>query len=129
MSNCDVCIGGDGGDYDGMPEFYVEKEVKARKQYKCMECKQPIPIGTVYHRASGKFDGLVFSDKTCLPCAEIRNVYSCGEVEPVGELWHMMKDLAFDHIRMAGECWDLLTAPAKGKLLEEWRKWKGLVTS
>ncbi len=123
--NCDVCIGGDVGDCDGYAEFYSSKEVKARKPHKCLECKQIIQVGELYQRASGKFDGRVFADKTCLPCAEIRSAYSCGEVEPVGELWSMMREV-FDDLRMAGECWDSLSAAGKGKLLGRWRAWKGL---
>jgi hypothetical protein len=125
VSDCDVCIGG--GDRDGYPEFQEIKDVKARKPHKCVECRRVIEKGETYQRYSGKFDGAVFTDHTCEECASIRSVYSCGEAWPcVGEMWSEMEDHGFAHLRMAGECWDKLSAAAKAKLLERWRAWKGL---
>ncbi len=121
--NCDVCIGVDFGDCDGSPEFFNRQEVKARKPHKCMECRVIIAKGEKYQRDSGKYDGQCYTDHTCLPCAEIRHVFSCGEIEPVGQLWC---DFPMDDLRMAGECWDSLSAAAKAKLLEKWRSWKGV---
>lgn len=128
MSGCNVCIGGD-YDYDGSPEFYFTSTPKARKDHRCCECRQIIRKGDRYEAFTSKYDGRVSTEKTCLACSDIRSVYSCGEMSPAfGELWDAFNDTdAFRNLRMAGECWDKLSAPAKEKLLVEWRKWKGLV--
>jgi len=127
MSNCNVCIGGD-YDYDGYPEFYFSSTPKARKDHQCCECRQVIRKGQQYEAFASKYDGRVSTVKTCFACADIRTVYSCDEnPPPFGEMWNMFHETgSFDDLRMAGECWDSLSAPAKAKLLEEWRKWKGL---
>lgn len=122
---CDVCIGGD-VDYDGYPEFYIEAWPKARKPHRCVECREEIKRGESYQSASGKFDGEIFREKTCAACADIRNVYSCGSSPAFGAMWNEFEENVFDHLQMAGECWDSLTAPAKAKLLDKWREWKGL---
>lgn len=125
MGDCDVCIGGD-YDCDGYPEFYRATEPKARRDHKCLECNSTIRRGERYDRRDYKYDNVMQVDKTCLPCAEIRGAYSCGNAEPIGELWEQMREYGFDHLKMAGECWDSLSAPAKAKLLEKWRAWKGI---
>lgn len=127
MSDCDVCIGGD-FDFDGYPEFYVESWPKARKQHRCGECRCTINVGERYQSCSSKFDGEVHRDKTCAACAEIRTAYSCGEMSPCfGGLWQAFYEAdAFRNLRMAGECWDSLSSLGKTKLLDKWRKWKGL---
>ena len=126
MGDCNVCIGG--GDVDGYPEFFEEAWPKARREHRCCECRQMIQKGEKYQACSGKFDGAFFCDKTCAACAEIRHAYSCGDSEPCfGDLWSSFRERdAFRELRMAGECWDSLSAPAKAKLLEKWRQWKGL---
>jgi hypothetical protein len=52
---------------------------KARKQYKCDECRGLIAIGETYRREVGTdSDGLV-TYRTCSFCAEIRDVFfTCG---------------------------------------------------
>jgi hypothetical protein len=47
----------------------------ARKQYRCCECRTPIPPRTQYDYVSGIWSGGLgaASYKTCLPCAELRN--------------------------------------------------------
>ncbi len=123
---CDICIGG--GDHDGYPEFFEEAWPKARKDHRCCECRKTIPKGEEYQACSGKFDGAFFYEKTCAACAEIRRTYSCGGDQPAFTgLWEAFEDSdGFNNFRMAGECWDSLTAPAKAKLLDKWRQWKGL---
>lgn len=68
MCNCD-------GD---RPDFFNEKTVTAKKQYKCCECRTPIVIGERYMRSSGKWDGDVCSFKTCLSCNEAKQ--KLGEI-------------------------------------------------
>ncbi len=124
MSNCDVCIGG--GEADGSFDFYRSSEPKAKKPHKCIECRKVIAVGEKHSLFVGKYDGDFSSSRACLECAEIQRAYSCGELIIVGDLWSEMRDHGFPNMRMAGECWDSLTAPAKAKLLEKWREWKGI---
>ena len=42
---------------DIAPEFYSEEKVKARKAHRCDECHRAIPIGTIYVKIAGKWDG------------------------------------------------------------------------
>lgn len=124
---CNVCIGSSILDCDGSPEFYSVTNPKARKEYKCCECRRVIPKGTVYERSSGKFDGALYSDKTCLDCVDVRTVFSCGEVPPApGCLWQEMRDYAFYDLTTASECFQKLNPSAKALCLAKWRTWKGL---
>ena len=52
------------------PEFYETKKVKARKDYRCCECGDVIGKGDRYSSASGKWEGVCLTFKTCLNCAE-----------------------------------------------------------
>ncbi len=125
MSACGACIGG--GDIDGYAVCPSVKVIKPKKLRKCVECREPLPIGVECQKISGLYDGAWFAEYTCLPCAEIVDVYSCGDIPPaVGSMWEVWDDGAFQDMKMAGECWDKLSAPAKAKLLERWREWKGL---
>ena len=77
MSACDVCIGdGNNSDYD--IQFYTRNTHRARKEYKCYECKERIPAGSLYVRCSGKWDGDLLMFRFCAPCDEIAQVFSCG---------------------------------------------------
>lgn len=124
---CEVCIGGDGGDYDGMPEFENLREVKARVGHRCGECGAGIEKGAVYQRWSAKFDGDMQTFKTCALCAEVRRIFSCeGQWPAFGDLWNSMGDGAFPSLTTATECFRLCSPAAKERVLGEWRLWKGL---
>jgi hypothetical protein len=124
--SCEVCIGG--GDYDGSPEFYTHTYHRARKAHKCCECGRAINIGERYEYFASKFDGDFDVNKTCHQCAEIRQVFSCGNEGPYyGQLWEEMRDNAFPNLTTASECFTELSASSKAFVLDKWRKWKGLV--
>ena len=53
-----------------MSDFDVMQILKARKQHKCAECREPIQVGEQYLRRSGKFDGGMYATKMCLSCKE-----------------------------------------------------------
>lgn len=55
------------------PEFFSENFHRARKPYKCCECKRMIPCGCKYLRSNGKWDGEVDSWPTCEECAMVRS--------------------------------------------------------
>src|SRR6185295_16634414 len=120
---CGVCI--DGGDGD-MPQFLNDREVRARKSYKCCECGDVIPRGATYERTVGKWnmsDGRFKTYRTCLLCVEIRNALCCdGWTYTL--LWEEAEQI-FPYLT-TGCLEQLTTAAAKAKLLEKWREWKGL---
>ena len=120
--NCDVCLS---SDFDGPNEFERCTTPKARKEHKCEECRKVIAKGEVYERFTAKWDGAVTTTKTCLLCAEISTVFYCnGRV--LGNLWGDMADYVFDRLTVNSECFLKLSAAAKEKVLDRWRKWKGL---
>lgn len=80
-------------DADGHTEFYSEVVRRARKPYKCCECYEPISVGERYEAAAGKWEGEIFTERTCLPCAEIRRAFACSWV--FGKLWETIRDQLF----------------------------------
>lgn len=54
------------------PEMFVTTNPKARKDYKCCECRCGIKKGQAYQNCAGKWDGDFLSFKTCIPCADLR---------------------------------------------------------
>jgi len=125
MGDCGVCIGISYGDCDGTPEVSNLRWPKARKEYRCCECERAIPKGEIYERASGKFDGEFYDQKTCEQCAEIRQSFSCEAPPPFGELWEEITDYLFPALTTT--CFDkLITPQAKELLRVRWMKWKGL---
>lgn len=125
--SCDICIGGD--DYDFCVGF--EGYFPTDHDEKCLECRSVIRAGETAQKVHWNPEDEDEEDYapeylwTCAACADIRAVYSCGEVQPVGGMWEILTE-GFDDLKMAGECWDSLSAEGKEKLLAEWRKWKGL---
>ncbi len=55
------------------PIFYLSNIVKARKQHKCCECGSRIELTQQYEKVTGKWEHLISTYKTCLPCLNIRN--------------------------------------------------------
>lgn len=86
MINECLDMGGDGE----APEFFNQKIVKARKQYRCCECRQIIPQGEVYERTSGKWNAEIMTYKTCKICAKIRKDFFCQYV--FEQLWEELEE-------------------------------------
>lgn len=125
MSDCSACIGLDFSDCDGHAEFSNTETPKARKPHKCGECERLIAVGEIYERTSGKFDGEIYTDKTCLECADIRDGFTCEARPMPGQLWDEMRDYVFPYLNES--CYDKLTTVAAKKFLRDrWMKWKGL---
>lgn len=55
-----------------MPECFIIRTPKARKEHRCCECRGMILVGESYQRASGIWDGEPMRFKTCCDCAELR---------------------------------------------------------
>lgn len=120
---CDVCIGI--SDYD-TADVYHSGLVRARKQHKCCECRRAIAPGEQYERVAAIWDGSWSHYRTCAICREIRDVFTCGEGFTFTNLWDDMREYAFPELTTASECFRELSAVAKGRVLEEWRKFRGL---
>lgn len=120
MSNCDVCIGGRAYDYDYA--VYDIENVQAPEDCSCIECGSVVTAGFECEESRFMEDEDEQLQYTCLACAEIRKVYSCRKTMPFSSVFEMLWGCD-KPIRTAGECWDSLSAPAKAKLLEQWRKW------
>lgn len=111
--------------YDGDPcDLYTSKIVKARKQAKCCECREPVRVGDQYERASMMLEGQFLVYRTCPLCVEIRAKYSCDGSWMFESVWEDIREHLFP--RMTTGCLDGLSAAAKGKMITQWRKWKGL---
>lgn len=120
MSDCDVCLGG----YDGTVEFFYEREQVARKQHKCEECGEIIPVGATYKRIGGKCEGYMWHEKACALCVEINKVFSCGNGTVWGNFWEDMWDYVLPGLTVHSPCFNKLSMPARAKVTEKWWKWK-----
>lgn len=122
-TGCDLCVFTGASDSDDGPSFTQDHVQKARKEYRCCECRETIPIGALYERTIGKWDGEFNQYITCLACAEIRSTFCCdGWI--YGDLWEDFAESGgFE--RMTTACLDKLeTAAAKQKLLDNWNAWR-----
>ena len=59
-------------DYE-RPQFYLSRNIKARKEHKCNECHCQINKGDIYENVSGKWDGQIETFKTCRLCIALKN--------------------------------------------------------
>lgn len=87
--------------YDRTPAVSVEKIRKARKDYRCLECKRQIHRGDRYSALNGFYtiDGTTktqsINQKTCLTCENIKMyLLEKYEIDPAfGELWETIDEL------------------------------------
>jgi hypothetical protein len=120
---CNACIATDCD--DNSPEFFSTSMAHSRKERCCSECGETIPVGALYERAVGKWDGDLNTFITCAPCAEIADALCCDGRVYGGVLWEYASESLFDGMT-SGCLAKLTTAAAKEKLMERWRKWKGI---
>lgn len=62
-------------DYDP-PEVYSSRFVRARKEYRCYECRKLIRVGERHEYAFGVLDGWTYQPRTCMGCVGIRQFVS-----------------------------------------------------
>lgn len=123
MTDCGVCIS---SNFDGYCDFQDHKLVRARKQHRCCECNRTIQPGEQYHIESGKYDGEIFSYKTCLTCYDIRGTFTCGGGHTFETLWEDMEETVFR--KLTTGCLSRLSLPeSKAVVIQKWQEWKGLV--
>jgi len=105
MAGCaDVCLSVH--DDADTPDFFSVKTVTAKKTYRCVECGDWITPGMRYERTSGKWHGCMETYPTCLPCADVRDAFTCGSWV-YGELWNDVLEQMFPVWREKG-AWDCL---------------------
>ena len=119
--DCGVCL----PEYDfcdDPAEFYRSELVTARKARKCIECSDPIPVGTQYERVTGKWEGRVESLPTCKACRDVRTGLSCNGGTMHGCLWDDVHEI-LDSLNI--ECVRKVpSAEGRAKLLRAWEDWK-----
>lgn len=75
------------------PDFYSDREVRAKKEYRCVECRAPILVGEKHLYWFGKWDGLFSAGRQhfacCAVCVEISKVDECI---PFGAMHDYAKD-------------------------------------
>lgn len=72
--------------YDEITVLLSRKQPKARKKYKCIECRCLIQPGDTYERDVTLLDNDFDTYRTCLVCVRIRNkLFKCDWC--YGRLW------------------------------------------
>jgi hypothetical protein len=109
------------------PSCSTSKIRKARKDHKCVECREVIAAESKYEYTSGIWDGRASTYKTCLACVEIRNHFSYdGWV--FGLLWSDMEENFFPDMKASAPCMDGLSPAAKDRLFTLRNAWLGAGT-
>lgn len=127
MSDCDVCIGGEGEPI----EDYDIGTVTAKRAFRCTECGRVIPGGAVHEQVTGRCDGKPINLRTCMDCRHISEGLSC-ESRIHGTLWSDLEgsgtgDTYAAFSNFSEVCVSKVeTVSAKQYLIDRWRKWKGL---
>ncbi len=123
MTGCaDVCLDYGGGD---PVEFSSARIVKARKTWRCAECQRPINPGDRYEYVFGKFEGDLFTERTCAPCHEIRKAFVCGDWV-FGQLWDAIEEAIFPRWAEEGpfDCLaKLATQEARDYMQDRYDEW------
>jgi hypothetical protein len=85
-------------DYCEWPEFYYETFPRARKEYRCCECKSPIVKGEEHLHYRGKWDGELGTGRQHLLCRKacmyIRDAFQGGECIGFGQLAEYWQEYA-----------------------------------
>ena len=117
---CCPLFGGERG-----PSCSTTKVRTARKEHCCVECRETIAAGTKYEYASGVWDGMPDSFKTCLSCVEIRNHFACSSGWEYGSVWAQLEESFFPDMRAGGPCMQGLSPEAKARLFDRRMAWLG----
>lgn len=116
MNDCACVYVADGG---FSCDFFREIIRTARKEHKCGECSRTIKPGEHYEIATGKWDGIICSSKTCSDCLSVRSSFFCRGYN-YGGIW---EDLAEHICEMGGQIDSSrlvpLTPVAREKVCEE----------
>jgi hypothetical protein len=128
MSDCGVCIGGEGEPI----EDYNIGIVTANISRHCTECRRIISKGVEHEILTGRFEGEAINWRTCMDCKHISEGLSC-ESRIHGTLWTDLEgtgpgDQFAAFANFSEVCVSKVeTVSAKQYLIDRWRVWKGLV--
>lgn len=92
----------------------------------CAKCDDEMPLIDDHHHSDGSVCVVMYCEKTCGVCAEIRSAFTCdeGAGPAFGNLWSDLTDCFRD---LSTTCFDRLeSVDAKKYLRERWMTWKGL---
>jgi len=104
-------------DYD-LPDFYVSETRRARKEYKCGECRRQIQSGETYEHVRGKWDGAITVYRTCVDCLSVRNSFFCdGFVH--GNIWEVLEEHLDELVRFGNGVADSCIAPLTPRAREQ----------
>jgi hypothetical protein len=114
-------------DVDDPLELVTRRWQKAKKQYECCECPDPIKVGDRYLYEYTKNRGKTKIYRTCADCKSVRDIYFCNGWYYEG-IWETFEEYVRD---ANGEviCDGVadLTPGAKDKVFaiieEEWKRW------
>ena len=114
--------------YVGIDEYSEEissEQLVATRKCVCNECHGSIETDTKYCKEVVKFDGQISTQRTCLDCLSIRDVFFCN-----GWYWDALLEYLAEHIRdcngdISEDCLVELTPRARARvcrMIEEcWR--------
>lgn len=120
---CDVDLSDVSEDAD-VVAFFHKTTPKARKPYKCIECRDTIEVGQVHEKNVYRFDGTFCSERRCMACVEV-----AGEFEYTvfgGGLWMHMQEQWEEGAHVQACIQRLSTVAAKTLMQRRYLKWKGL---
>lgn len=60
---------------DEVADIWRVREVRARKSYSCLCCRGSIAVGKQYQYTFTLFDGEVYQERLCLPCARVQKAF------------------------------------------------------
>lgn len=84
--------------YCEFPEFFVESEPIARKEYDCVECSARILKGEKHYKYSGKWDGRFDAGRQHFLCRDacvfIRDTFQWGECIGFGALYEFYREFS-----------------------------------
>ena len=117
-----LCCPLSGGGADPATLCHVSR-VKAAKEHRCSECREPIGKGAQHELAKGVWDSSWWSFRTCLSCVEIRTHFACEGGWVYGELWAQLEDNFFPDMKAGGPCMEGLSPAAKERLFTRRMAW------
>ena len=69
--------------YSDWPQTVSEKRVKARKDYFCVTCREPMPKGSLINTQTISCDGHIYTWRMCDCCRMITSLAECDPESPV----------------------------------------------
>lgn len=117
-----MCCPLSGSDHDERATVSTTTKPTARKEHRCGECDEIIPIGAKYERTDGLWGCSWQTYKTCLSCVEIRDHFACDGWN-FEMLWEDLEYNFFPNMKAGGPCMEGLSPAAKERLFERRTAW------